>query len=605
MNLIIQRAKQLIELVEEEQKTQLDRWNENESNLKVLRSSGELMFPLKINKYNFSVNNSPTLEVSYPNYYNERLFDRGTSILIFDEEQNKCKGMLSECDDQNLSVQLYLDDFPEWVYENKIGIIPHADEKTFRFMLGILNSIVNEKSALLVKHLQSIYNNDKNIGDADGKTELKINDELNDSQKKAVERSLGGDRIVTIQGPPGTGKTTTLVEVIQQLKANKQKVIASAPSNTAVDHLATKLIDSGIKILRLGNEVKVSDDLLDHTPNGILAQPNNQKQLKKLKAQVNELRKKASQFKRSFTAEDRENRKKWRAEAREINKEIRSLSNYIISKHIEEADVILGTPVGLCDSSIKEIKFDVGIIDEAGQCLTPLGFLVMDNAKRVILCGDQKQLPPTVISKKAKKNGLDRSILEEALQQNEADVMLDLQYRMPPVIADFSAIYFYDGKLRSAKKNTEDHLDFYDTSGAGFKEVKDENGSIFNPEEIEMVTKIIEEQSIKDATFISPYAAQVRRAKSTLPKNINCSTIDGFQGQEDDVIIISLVRNNEEGEIGFLSDYRRMNVAMTRARKKLIVIGDSATLGGNEFFGAFISHCEEQNVYRSVFELMY
>ena len=229
----------------------------------------------------------------------------------------------------------------------------------------------------------------------------------------------------------------------------------------------------------------------------------------------------------------------------------------------------------------------------------------MDNAKRVILCGDQKQLPPTVISKKAKKNGLDRSILEEALQQNEADVMLDLQYRMPPVIADFSANYFYDGKLRSAKKNTEDHLDFYDTSGAGFKEVKDENGSIFNPEEIEMVTKIIEEQSIKEATFISPYAAQVRRAKSTLPKNINCSTIDGFQGQEDDVIIISLVRNNEEGEIGFLSDYRRMNVAMTRARKKLIVIGDSATLGGNEFFGAFISHCEEQNVYRSVFELMY
>jgi superfamily I DNA and/or RNA helicase len=602
---ISKKAEALLELLNKEQKSQSNRWGNDEDSIKTLRNAGELLYPLNVKKHSYSFDDFPTIQVHYSNDYNERIFTAGASVLVFNEEGEECKASIRSVDDRELELLLFKEELPSWVLEDKIGLKPQVDEKSFTYMKGILRSVINDDTNQLSKHLEAIYNSTL----VSEKTEEEIlslnNESLNSSQQEAIKKSLGSDQITTIQGPPGTGKTTTLVEIIQQFTNRKQKVIASAPSNTAVDNLAIRLLSAGIKIIRLGNTAKVNEAVWSRTPEGILASPVYQKQLKKLRIEVNELRKKAQQYKRTFTKEDRENRKMWRNQAREITKEIRALTQYHLSKQIEEADVILGTPVGICHGLIKEITFDVGIIDEAGQCLTPMGFLVMDNAKKIILCGDQQQLPPTVIDRKAEKEGLGVSILEEALQGNPPNALLTVQYRMPMQIAAFSSNYFYQGLVESWKTNEGEHLLFYDTAGAGYKEQESEDGSKWNSEELDVIEKIIQQRKITNATFISPYSAQVRAAKKVLPKSIKCSTIDGFQGQEDEIIIISLVRNNEEGSIGFLRDHRRMNVAMTRAKSTLVIVGDSATLSGDKFYQEFLDYVEQENVYKSVFEIMY
>jgi superfamily I DNA and/or RNA helicase len=602
---LTKRIHQLTSLLEQENESQLKRWNAEHLTDKVLRSQGELLFPLQLKKYSFSFDDFPTLECSYTNYYDERIFQAGSSILVYDEENNTCKASILSVSEQEFTLKLFAEYIPEWVHDHKFGIKPRPDEKSFKYMKGVLNSLLKGETNQLKNHAALIYAENKIESSFQKSTLSYKNPLLNESQKAAVNQALNNEQLTTIQGPPGTGKTTTLVELICQLVDRDDKVVASAPSNTAVDHLAIKLVAAGLKIVRLGNTTKVNEAIWSTTPEGILANPEYQKQLKKLRIEVSELLKKASQFKRNFSKEDRENRKQWRQEAKNVSKEIRSLTRYILAKHIENADVVIGTPVGLCDNSIKDITFDVGVIDEAGQCLIPMGFLVMDIAKRIVLCGDHQQLPPTVIDQQAAEKGLSRSILEEAMRDNNPDAVLSVQYRMPPAIASFSSKYFYNDLVQSAKANSENHLWFYDTAGAGFQEVIGENGSISNDEELDVILKIIDAHEIKNATFISPYAGQVNKAKSILPAHIKCSTIDGFQGQEASTVILSLVRNNEDGKIGFLKDYRRMNVALTRAKDNLIVVGDSVTLGGDEFYRSFLDYCEMQNAYKSVFEVLY
>lgn len=603
MDEVKRRAEQLLQLIEQEKLSQVKKWGQGNSSIKELRLAGEMMFPLNIKKQSFGFDSYPELHLSYPNHYNTRIFTQGSPVLLFNENDEQCNASIRSISDQDIELSLHAEDLPLWISEEKIGLRPQVDEKSFKYMKGILNRILKENTDQLDNHLRSIYSDTK---PSSSEEEINFkNKKLNDSQKNAVRYALGKGRVVSIQGPPGTGKTTTLVESILQLVVADKKIIASAPSNTAVDNLAKRLISNGLKVVRLGNTAKIDDKLWSRTPEGIISAPKYQKELKKLRAQVNELQKKADQFKRNFKREDRENRQKWRKEARALKKEIRSISHYHLSKNIEEADVILGTPVGLCDGLISDMKFDVTIVDEAGQCLIPMGFLVMDNAEKVILCGDQSQLPPTVIDREAKKNGLEKSILEESLNNNTPDILLNTQYRMPPEIASFSSNYFYNGQVESFKKNDAQHLLFYDTAGAGYKEEQSDDGSRWNSEELNVIEEIISQYNIKNATFISPYSAQVSAAKKQLPENIKCSTIDGFQGQEDEVILISLVRNNEEGQIGFLSDYRRMNVALTRSKSKLYVVGDSVTLAGDEFYQSFIDYVEANNAYRSVFELIY
>jgi ATP-dependent RNA/DNA helicase IGHMBP2 len=267
----------------------------------------------------------------------------------------------------------------------------------------------------------------------------------------------------------------------------------------------------------------------------------------------------------------------------------------------------LGTPVAIVDQTFDYNHFDVLVIDEAAQCLEPLAWAIFPFGQKIVLAGDPYQLPPTILSQKASELGLNVSILERCLKAKYPVYFLPIQYRMPKNIADFSSNYFYEGRLESFKPSLDSALLFYDTAGAGYDEEKgDQGGSLKNEGEVDAILKIIglENLNLAKTTVLSPYSGQVALLRDRLEGKIRISTIDSYQGQEQEIVVISLVRSNANQEIGFLKDYRRMNVAMTRAKTRLIIVGDSATLGTDPFYAAFLEYAESQGAYRSVWELV-
>ena len=418
---------------------------------------------------------------------------------------------------------------------------------------------------------------------------------------------IAGNEMLIIHGPPGTGKTTTLIEGILQLVKRGEKIMVAAPSNTAVDNIAKGLIEKKLAVLRVGNTSKTDALVFAHTPEGKLANSREQKEIKQLKIRAEEFRNMALKYKRSFGREEREQRNLLFKEVKDIRLQIKKLQAYNEEKLFEQAEVILGTPVGLYDADLRYLKCNTLVMDEAGQCIEPLAWCVFPLAQRYILAGDHLQLPPTVLSNEAAKLGLNTSILEAAAKTMQPVFLLNVQYRMRQPIAGFSSGYFYENKLMTDEnlQSNAKHLTFIDTAGSGFNEAYGPDGtSLKNEGELRIVNKIIETENIDilHAAFISPYAGQVAAAKELLPKQMRTSTIDSFQGQEQHTVILSLVRSNDDGIIGFLKDYRRMNVALTRAREQLYVIGDSATLGNDDFFIAFLKYVEEFGSYKTVWE---
>ncbi|HNA96734.1 MAG TPA: AAA domain-containing protein, partial [Chitinophagaceae bacterium] len=386
-----------------------------------------------------------------------------------------------------------------------------------------------------------------------------------------------------------------------------EKVLISAPSNTAVDHFAKTLIQKGVKLLRVGNSSKVDDEIFSHTPEGKMSNSNIQKEIKQLKIRAEEFRRIALKYKRSFGKAEREQRNLLFKEVKELRNEIKKLQRYHEEKLLDEADVIAGTPIGLYDENLDNRKFDTLIVDEAGQCIEPLAWCIFSKAEKIVLAGDHWQLPPTVLSNEAAMLGFNNSILERAITNCNSVILLNVQYRMREAIAGFSSQYFYNSLLQTAKhlQNKGTHITFIDTAGSGYNEKHGPDGvSLQNEGELQIVNKILEQEqwNLSASAFISPYAGQVVAATEVLPAPLRKSTIDSFQGQEKENIIVSLVRSNDEGEIGFLKDYRRMNVAITRAKEQLIVIGDSATIGADKFFNEFLSYVEKFGNYRTVWE---
>jgi superfamily I DNA and/or RNA helicase len=334
-----------------------------------------------------------------------------------------------------------------------------------------------------------------------------------------------------------------------------------------------------------------------------------QKDIKKLKIRAEEFRRMAHQYKRNFGREEREQRKLLVTEVKRIRKEIRDIRSYFDEKLMEKAEVVLGTPIGLMNDLGSHAHFDVLIMDEAGQCIEPLAWLVFPYADSWVLAGDPFQLPPTVLSAEAMKAGFNKSILEVAFESCANRFFLDTQYRMRKSIAGFSSKYFYNDKLLTPddQQDISEHVLFYDTAGTGFEEQSGNDGtSLMNEGELGIVQSILEAFQIDTSrsAFISPYSGQVQLAKGQLSKKLRISTIDSFQGQESGTVIISLVRSNPDAVIGFLNDYRRMNVALTRAKEQLIVIGDSSTIGQDPFYASFLEYVEQLGNYRSAWELM-
>lgn len=601
--------KTLLQCIELEEKEQLKKFSlDQQHSLKALKAEGLALHPITVTRKSFGYADYP--EISFRiNFPTETIyFKDGAAIECFLEGEEPVKGILMNLEGKAGEFRLFSPDFPDWIEDKGVGVKLAPDQRTTGIMKTVLNELENNKPLFtLFQQLHGEKEIERNFILKNADTLAFSNKNLNQSQKNAVEAIIQNENITIVHGPPGTGKTTTLIEAIIQLIKAGEKIVVSAPGNTAVDNIAKGLIEKGVRVLRVGNTSKIDEMVFMHTPEGKLANSKQQKEIKQLKIRAEEFRKMALKYKRSFGKAEREQRNLLFKEVKNIRTEIKQLRAYNEDKLYREADVILGTPIGLYDAKINHLSFHTLIIDEAGQCIEPLAWCVFPLAEKFVMAGDHWQLPPTVLSNEAASLGLNHSILEIGIATIKNVFLLDTQYRMREAIAGFSGEYFYKGLLKTAEhlSNMGVHITFIDTAGSGFNEKQGgDNISLQNDGELMITQKLIETESIDPlkTAFISPYSGQVAAAKEILPKQMRKSTIDSFQGQEQETIIISLVRSNDDGEIGFLKDYRRMNVAITRAREQLMVIGDSATIGADPFYNSFLSYIEKHGNYRSVWE---
>ncbi len=598
----------LLKCIDLEEKEQANRYKLDQSHtLKQLKAEGLALHPVIVTKKNFGYADYP--EISFKLHFppEANMFRDGAAIECFISGEEPIKGILISLDGKNGEFRLFAPDFPDWIEDDGVGIKLAPDTRTTSIMKKVLNELENNKP--LFKLFEQLHDN-ATIATAPAVKNTTIsfrNQKLNESQQQAVAAIAAIEQLTIVHGPPGTGKTTTLIEAIVQLIKVGEKVLVSAPSNTAVDNIAKGLIQQGVKLLRVGNITKVDETIFAHTPEGKLNNSKSLKEIKQLKMRAEEFRRMALKYKRSFGKAEREQRNLLFKEVKNIRTEIKQLQAYNEEKLFAEAEVIAGTPIGLYDAKINQLKFDSLVIDEAGQCIEPLAWTIFPLADKIVLAGDHWQLPPTVLSNEAAQLGFNRSVLEVAIDHNPAVYLLNTQYRMRPAIAGFSSQYFYNGLLQTAAHLINDgiHLTFIDTAGSGYNEKRGPDGmSLQNEAELNIVQQLLEKENLSPAitAFISPYSGQVTAAKELLPSQMRISTIDSFQGQEKENIIVSLVRSNDDGDIGFLKDYRRMNVAITRAKEQLIVIGDSATIGADKFYNEFLSYVEKHGTYRTVWE---
>jgi superfamily I DNA and/or RNA helicase len=422
-----------------------------------------------------------------------------------------------------------------------------------------------------------------------------------------------------IHGPPGTGKTTTLIQVIKQLSRGERTILVCAPSNTAVDLLTIKLQDQGINAVRVGNLARIDDEVFPITLEHAVTGSKDYTLIKKLKKQAQEYREVALKYKRNFGQTERNQRRELLKEAKVIKKQAFELEDQLVEQTLDHAQVITTTLVGTQSKYIRDMRFNTCVIDEAGQALEGATWIPILKANKVILAGDPLQLPPTVKSRQAKPV-LSQTLLEKAIHNLKRISFLDTQYRMNDTIVQFSNLLFYDSKLKTPEylRSQEDCLvEFIDTAGCGFdEESHKETKSLHNPGELDIISKHIdsslEEYIAKGFSIgiISPYKEQMLALEDSFNDYLlhkvpfKISTIDGFQGQERDVIYISFVRSNDQNEIGFLKDYRRLNVAISRAKKRMILIGDSSTLSTDKIYNALIESFQSKGLYKSAWEYL-
>ena len=448
---------------------------------------------------------------------------------------------------------------------------------------------------------------------------------LNASQMEAVRFALAAQDVAIIHGPPGTGKTTTVVELIRQAVARGEKVLACAPSNLAVDNLLQRLVFASVKAIRLGHPARVLPELQEHTLDCLVDAHPDVALARKLLRDAEKLRDKAARYTRAKPLPGAKH--EMRREANELTADARRIEQQLVEYLLDSTSVLCATLTGIDAQVIGERTFDLVVIDEASQATEPACWIALQRTGRVVLAGDHCQLPPTVISQEAARGGLAASLMERLIAELGQGICrrLTTQYRMHEAIMEFSSTEFYEGKLR-ADSSVEAHLlqdlpevvpspltstplEFIDTAGASYdEEVEPVGESRFNRQEAELVARKV--QALLDAgipaaeiAVIAPYSAQVRLLREMLVvEGLEIDSVDGFQGREKEVVIISLVRSNTKGEIGFLGDTRRMNVAWTRARRKLLVVGDSATIGGHPFYARMLEHFERHGAYRTVWE---
>ena len=620
------------------------------------RENGMTWYPIAIKDTELGRGDYLTVEVertTHQDIIHQLRF--GMTAALFsnhDPKHDKVEGTITHISGNRLKLSLRIEELPDWSRNGKLGIDAIFDENAYKEMEAalklaptlaekkheghLIRVLTGEtKPEFAISNLQ-LATPDSSLITHHSSSQLKTRNSklqtvLNEFQQQAVNRILSANELAIVHGPPGTGKTTTLVQAIKLLIQQEGKqILVTAPSNAAVDLLSEKLSDEGLNVVRVGNPARVNEKQMLLTLDSKIAAHPSAKEIKRLKKQAAEYRDLAQKYKRSFGPAEREQRKALFAEARNIRAEVERTEEYIVKDTLTKAQVVTATLVGANHYTVRQQTWHTVVIDEAGQSIEPACWIPILKAEKLIMAGDHLQLPPTIKSAEAAKE-LSITLMEKLVALHpEAVTLLQEQYRMNETIAGFSSQEFYQNKLRahpSVAQHTlfanDKPLLFIDTAGCGFEE-KREGSGLSNPEEADFLLKQLSHYTKELLEFytpanfptigvIAPYRHQVEALKEAVATHpilqpllhaINVNTIDSFQGQERDVIYISLTRSNADSVIGFLSELRRTNVAITRARKKLVVIGDSATLSGFPFYADFISYAQEHDAYSSAWEFM-
>lgn len=626
----------LLQIEREEDRAQHRQLTESTS-VSERRANGFTWYPVAIRGTELTKGDYISVELERTTHHDlGHLFRFGVPAALFSNHnpsEDRVEGLVSFQGGNRLKLTLKTDELPDWSRDGKLGIDVLFDENSYDEMFAALKVAQvhlkddNSPKANLIKvltgHVQPVF---------DEYIQAKPSSKLNEFQNAALSKILQAKDLAIVHGPPGTGKTTTLVEAIQQLAQKDQApILVVAPSNAAVDLLSEKLSMAGLNVLRVGNPARVSDALMSLTLEAKMTEHPAIKEIKRFKKQAQEFKTMAHKYKRNFGKAERDQRKLLFEEAHKIMKEVERTEQYMIDDILTKTQIVTATMVGANHYTVRKLQYKTVVIDEAGQSLEPACWIAILKAQRVILAGDHCQLAPTIKSNEASQKGLSKTLLEKCVEAHpESVVLLQEQYRMNELIMGYSSQIFYQNLLKahdSVAQQTlfdgEIALNFVDTAGCGFEE-KLIGTSTINPEEAQLLVKhlmqLIENYKTgkpdgiaPSIAVISPYKQQVLELQELVQhsgieerflKKISVNTIDSFQGQERDIVYISMVRNNAEGEIGFLSDIRRMNVAMTRAKKKLVVIGDSATLAQFDFYAKFIEYTERKGAYLSAWEFM-
>ena len=613
---------------------------------------GDAWFPLQVGKSFYNSLNQTAIEVFRTSDQDiEHNFEFGRPVMFFRSEGSEelkyfsFTGTVSYVDGDRMVVTVP-DSAPLLELQQStdpIGVQLSFDETSYKLMFEALDRVMKAKNNRLA-YLRDLFYSHQKAGRFSFEP-MKF-PWLNPTQERAVNEVLWAKDVAIVHGPPGTGKTTTLVEAINETLMRESQVLVCAQSNMAVDWISEKLVDRGINVLRIGNPTRVNDKMLGFTYERRFESHADYPQLWAIRKAIRELRKNRKKGSENY------HQKMDRLKSRAAEIELR-----INAELFGEARVIACTLVGSAHHLLEGMKFGTLFIDEAAQALEAACWIPMKRASRVILAGDHCQLPPTVKSIAALRAGLGKTLMER-IAENKPEVvtLLKIQYRMNDEIMRFSSDWFYGGKVESAPQikyrsvldydhpitwidtsNEENQItiegedapeDSASTSSSvsaanlnsdlNFKEqfVGESFGRI-NKAEAELTlltlaeyfTKIGKQRVLEeriDVGIISPYRAQVQYLKKLIKKYeffkpyrrlISVNTVDGFQGQERDVILISLVRSNDEGQIGFLKDLRRMNVAMTRARMKLIILGNKDTMTKHPFYKKLWEYVEAINNY--------
>lgn len=627
-NLLIDEIKIIKNALQTEKKESLLQYQEftNTATVHQKKIRGLTWHPLLIKEQGYGLGDYPYLVVERTKLKgNEHQFSAGKPVELFllnnQKEEEAIHGVIHYVSGDVMKINFMADDLPYWIGSGSIGVTLLFDEKSFQEMERALNHLLSTKDDKTQALAMKILGHQPCQQTTD---ETYHNANLNDSQNKAVTQILNSHDVSVIHGPPGTGKTTTLIQAIVALQKKEKQLLVCAPSNAATDLLTEKLAEVGLNVVRIGNIARVHEKVTECTLDHQLSHHSQAKDIKKLKKEATEYRNMATKYKRNFGREEREQRKLMLREAKQIAQQATKLEDYLLEDILEKADIITCTLVGANHRYLEGRLFKTVVIDEAAQALEPACWIPILKSEKVVFAGDPLQLPPTVKSEKAKKEGLEVTLMEKCLQRLPNIHLLDTQYRMNEVIMGFSNQQFYanelkaDGSVSTASLigHEELQLEFIDTAGCGFEEKHpEESSSLFNEGEFNTLHKHLNNllETVTEpfsVGIISPYKAQIEYLNTHFSEellfthDITINTIDSFQGQERDVIYISMVRSNERNEIGFLKDFRRMNVAMTRAKKKLIIIGDSATIGSEKFYTDFLDYVELNNAYRSAWEWM-